>query len=128
MRFFLPSRYRRFSYLSGQSEEQTKTGEELGAHSATLDFAFFRIRAGVTYDEYRNSTRAELVLIAYEWEQSRIFENTITRNAIINAIANTHRKRGARFIDLWKPVQQKATAEEIESGRALVAEMMEFFS
>ena len=64
------------------------------------------MRFGFTPDEYERLTTAQLALLAKADEQRFVQLGTAIRDAVANAIANTHRKKGKHAIPLYKKVSQ----------------------
>jgi len=57
-------------------------------------------------EEYERLTTAQLALLEKADEQRFVQLGTAIRDAVANAIANTHRKKGKKAIPLYKKVSR----------------------
>lgn len=72
-----------------------------------MDFAFFAVHFGYSRGDYDELTETEKVLIMHEYEKKTVADTTLLRNAVLNAVGNALRKKGASFRHLWKKKAQE---------------------
>ncbi|MGL6292838.1 hypothetical protein [Eubacterium aggregans] len=98
----------------------------VGSYRNDIDLAFFGVNFGYTKADYETLTPRERAFIYKAFEDKTVQESTLTRNAVMNAVANVNRKKGYRFIDLWKkrsqPVDRTEMQEAIQSVEAMEAD------
>ena len=66
---------------------------------------------GYSRADYDALTPAEAALIRRAYEDRVVTETTLIRDAVANAITNTHRKRGKKAVPLWKKRVEKKDGE-----------------
>ncbi|SJZ37901.1 hypothetical protein [Garciella nitratireducens] len=101
MPFFIPRRLIDFEYFeSGEvDEEYTKLAKD---YKNDIDFAFFAVNFNYSKSDYEELTPKEKTFIYKAWEDKIVRESTLLNNAVYNAIANSHRKKGKKYQKLWK--------------------------
>lgn len=65
------------------------------------------------------------MLIHKEYENKLILDSTFARNAHLNAIQNSKRKKSAKFIELHKKKQAKADKEYNEDAMSTILDVEE---
>ena len=86
MSFFLPGRLIDLEYLKGDSDpEYEKIAEP---YRNDMDFAFFAVNLGYSKSDYEELTPREVVFIRKAWEEKLVSDNTLMRNAVLNAVSN----------------------------------------
>lgn len=76
-----------------------------------IDFAFFVVHFGYSKADYHALTPKEKMFIMKAYETKTVTDTTGIRNAVLNAMANFYRKKGKRFLPLWKKKQQRLDKE-----------------
>lgn len=88
-----------------------------------MDFAFFVVNFGYSKRDYEDLTPREAAFIRKAWEEKLVSDNTLMRNAVLNAVANALRKKNARFRGLWKkrarPVDRDSADESVRTVREI---------
>ena len=72
--------------------------------------------SGLSPHEAGNLTYSEICLLLDKHQEHMKLSVTMQRNAILNALANMHRKKGADFIELFD-TQTTRTREDIQEER-----------
>lgn len=88
-----------------------------------IDFAFFASNFGYSKQDYEELTPREAIFIRKAWEDKLVSDNTLMRNAVLNAVSNALRKKNARFRELWKMVSRPVDKEQAEEGVKAVQEI-----
>lgn len=123
MSFFLPGRLIDLEYLKGDSDpEYEKIAEP---YRNDMDFAFFAVNLGYSKSDYEELTPREVVFIRKAWEEKLVSDNTLMRNAVLNAVSNALRKKNARFRELWKKLAIPIDKERAEEHLKVVYEVEE---
>lgn len=123
MPFFLPRRLVDFEYLKGEPDpEYEKIAEP---YRNDIDFAFFAVNLGYSKSDYEEMTPREAAFIRKAWEEKLISDNTLMRNAVLNAVSNALRKKNARFRELWKKVSRPIDKEVAANNLKTVYEIEE---
>ena len=73
--------------------------------------------SGLSPHEAGNLTYSEICLLLDKHQEHMKLSVTLQRNAILNALANMHRKKGANFIELFDDTQTTRTREDIQEER-----------
>lgn len=64
-------------------------------------------------------TPREAAFIRKAWEEKLVSDNTLMRNAVLNAVSNALRKKNARFRELWKkisrPIDREAAMDNLKT-------------
>lgn len=124
MLFPVPKELVEFEYLG--SDEIDKDYDELAKdYSKEIDFAFFVVNFGYTKSDYEQLTLTEKLFIYKAYENKMIGDNTLLRNAVLNATVNANRKKGKKFIELFKKKSKKLDREKIEQDINIVKEVEE---
>lgn len=63
------------------------------------------------------------MFIRKAYENKVVTESTLIRDAVLNAIANSRRKRGKSLIKLWKKVTKRADHKAIRDNMDIIAEI-----
>lgn len=71
------------------------------------ELAFFLVNIGISRSDYLSLTDLEKVFIKKSYEDKIISDNTLFRNAVLNAKINAERKKGKRFVELFKKQPRK---------------------
>lgn len=120
MPFFVPSRLIEFEYLGGDDGE---VDEEARAYQSDMDLAFFVTNFGYSKSDYNELTPRERAFIMKAWENKLVADTTHLRNAVANAVSNVMRKKGTRFVELWKKAPKAADVEVAKAQIALVEKL-----
>lgn len=75
---------------------------------------------GITKSDYLELTKREKAFIMKAWEDKRVSESELIRNAVLNAVNNALRKKGSKFVDLWKRKQQPADMEIVNAHLEII--------
>lgn len=118
MPFFVPSDLIEFDYLGGVSDP--KYEQEAKDYRNAIDFAFFAVNFGYSKADYNALTPLEKAFILKAWESKLVSDTTYQRNAVLNAISNAFRKKGKKFIPLWKKKQKRINKEVAKDNLKLV--------
>lgn len=123
MPFFLPRRLVELEYLKGETDpEYDKLAEP---YRNDMDFAFFAVNLGYSKGDYYELTPREAAFIRKAWEEKLVSDNTLMRNAVLNAVSNALRKKNARFRELWKKLGRTVDKEKAVDNLNLVHEIEE---
>lgn len=90
-----------------------------------IDFAFFASNFGYSKRDYEELTPREALFIRKAWEDKLVSDNTLMRNAVLNAVSNVLRKKNARFRELWKKIQAPVDKEQAKENIQIVMEIEE---
>lgn len=125
MPFFIPERYLKLNIFGGgdtSANEDDVLSEMPESSKRELNnkrsFAFFAVEFGYSKKDYNELTPTERALILKEWENKKMRDTELIRNAVLNAISNSMRKKGARFVELWPK-------EQAPKNGAKMSEMLE---
>lgn len=88
-----------------------------------IDFAFFVANFGYSKRDYNELTEVDKAFIRKAYENKVVTESTLIRDAVLNAIANYHRKRGKSFMKLWKKKPKKTDRIKVADDLKLVTEI-----
>ena len=121
MPFFLPGRLVSLEYIKGEPDpEFDKLAEP---YRRDMDFAFFAVNLNYSKRDYEELTPREAVFIRKAWEDKLVSENTLMRNAVLNAVSNALRKKNSRFRELWKkvsrPVDKEQASENVKTAHEI---------
>lgn len=94
-------------------------------YQTDMDFAFFCVNFGYSLKDFEQLTPRQISFIYKAWEDKIVSDTTHMRNAVMNAIANAMRKKGKKFIDLWKKRRKKADMAVVYENLKLVREVEE---
>lgn len=90
-----------------------------------MDFAFFAVHFGYSKSDYQELTPREAIFIRKAWEDKLVSDNTLMRNAVLNAVSNALRKKNSRFRELWKklarPVDKEQAVENVKIAHEIEA-------
>ena len=92
-------------------EQASDPDETAKNYQDVIDFAFFVANFGYSKADYHALTPKEKLFIMKAYENKTVQDSTGIRNAVLNAMANFYRKKGKRFIPLWKKKQQRLNME-----------------
>jgi len=92
------------------------------SYATAQDFAFFVVNFGYTKRDYDALTELEKLFIRKAYETKLINDTTYMRNAVLNATINANRKKGKKFVDLFKKKQIKADKEYNENALKTIIE------
>lgn len=84
------------------------------------DFAFFVVNFGYSKQQYDALTETEKMFIHKAYENKEIHFFSFMRNAFLNALANSKRKRNKKFIDLFKKRQKRVDKEFNENATVAI--------
>lgn len=119
MPFFLPGRLIEFEYL--EPGEPDKEYEQMAkSYRSEIDFAFFVVNFGYSKADYEALTQRERAFIYKAWENKLVNDTTQLRNAVLNAINNAIRKKGKKFLALWKKRQKKLDKDVAKDNLKIV--------
>lgn len=83
------------------------------------------VNFGVNKVEYMSLNEAEKAFIMKEYEEKKILDSILIRNAFLNAYSNANRKKNTRFIELFKKRNKEMeTLEQIENIKAKVLKIL----
>lgn len=119
MPFFLPSRLVDFEYFdtSNEDKEYDRLAKD---YQKEIDFAFFVVNFGYSKADYEALTRKEKVFIYKAWENKTVQESTHLRNSVLNAVNNALRKKGKKFVHLWKKKQKKLDKDVAKENMKII--------
>lgn len=119
MPFFIPSRLIEFEYLGGENydEEYNLLAKD---YQNEIDFAFFAVNLHYSKKDYEDLTPKEKVFILKAWENKVISDSLFMRNAVLNAITNAYRKKGKKFIPLFKKKSRKINIDIAKDNLRLI--------
>lgn len=125
MPFFLPRKLVELEYLGGDADEPVDEEFEQLAESYLddIDFAFYFVNFGTSKDEYLELTKREKYFIRKAHENKIVQENTLMRNAVLNAISNAMRKKSQKFIDLWKKSRKELDKDLASNNLQIITEV-----
>lgn len=103
-----------------KTENSDDKDENAELYADARDFAFFCAHFNYSRTDYNALTPVEKVFILKAYENKVVEETTLIRNAVLNALANSMRKKGKRFIDLWEKKCEEADPEVIEENIQIV--------
>ena len=92
-------------------------------YSDVMDFAFFAANFHYSRADYDAITPTERAFIYKAWEDKRVSESTVLRDAVFNAVSNAFRKKNQKFRKLWKKRQEKADMEVISQNLSIIEEV-----
>ncbi|WP_394374109.1 phenylalanine racemase [Niallia taxi] len=78
--------------------------------------AFFVVRIGISRSEFDQLTETEKLFIRKEHENKFIHDTTWMRNAMLNAEANANRKKGSKFLELFRKKAHKVDKDYNENA------------
>lgn len=87
-----------------------------------IDFAFFVVNFNYTKRDFDELTPKEKAFIRKAWEDKILLDTQLINKAVINAIVNTNRKKGKRYIDLWEE-SKEISEEQKEDYRKMIKEI-----
>lgn len=124
MPFFLPSRLVDFEYFEQDTpdEEYSKLAKD---YQGEIDFAFFVVNFGYTKADYESLTLRDKIFIYKAWENKIVSDSSHTRNAFMNGYLNARRKKGKKFIELWKKKQKRLNKEVAKENKNLIMNIEE---
>ena len=93
------------------SSKDKKLNEKAKSYEHVRDFAFFVVNFGYTKRDYNDLTELEKLFIYKAYESKVVNDTTFMRNAHLNALANSKRKKTKKFIELFKKKRKKADKE-----------------
>lgn len=73
-----------------------------------MEFAFFAVNFGYSKRDYADLTAWDKAFIYKAYETKVVSETSLIRDAVLNAVVNALRKKGKRFVKLWKKRQRRA--------------------
>jgi len=123
--FSVQSRLIEFEYLGGSGERDLEYEKMAEGYQSDIDFAFFVNNYNYSLSEYEELTPRQKLFIMKGWEDKLISETTHMRNAVLNAVSNSMRKKGSRFTDLWKKKQKKADLDYVKESLKIIQEVQE---
>lgn len=88
-----------------------------------MDFAFFVVNFHYTRADYDALTAVEKAFIYKAYETKVVRDSNIERDAVLNAVANAHRKKGKQVQALWKKRPKKADMVVVMENINLVHEI-----
>ncbi len=107
--------------MGGESDPEYE--REARNYQNEIDLAFFVVNFGYSKSDYNALTPLEKAFILKAWEAKLVSDTTYQRNAVLNAVSNAFRKKGKRFIPLWKKKQKKINKEIAKDNLKLVESM-----
>lgn len=122
MPFLVPSQLIEFEYL-GSSKSDTEYDKLARDYTHDIDLAFFVTNFNYSKEDYYQLTPRERAFIMKAWESKLVADTTHLRNAVMNAVSNAMRKKGSRFIDLWKKIQKPADMEVVKTHIKIIEEL-----
>lgn len=78
------------------------------------------VNFGYTKADYGSLTRREKLFIYKAWENKVVSESTTLRNSVLNAVNNAMRKKGKKFVHLWKKKQMKLDKELAQENLKII--------
>lgn len=121
MPFFLPRRLVELEYLKGETDpEYDKLAEP---YRNDMDFAFFAVNLGYSKRDYYELAPREAAFIRKAWEEKLVSDNTLMRNAVLNAVSNALRKKNSRFRELWKKFGRPVDKEKVEDNLKIIQDI-----
>ena len=88
-----------------------------------MDFAFFAVNLGYSKSDYYELTPREATFIRKAWEEKLVSDNTLMRNAVLNAVSNALRKKNSRFRELWKKFGRPVDKEKVEDNLKIIQDI-----
>lgn len=92
-------------------------------YHAEIEFAFFAANFGYSKRDYLELTDLDKQFLYKAWENRTVAAGTHIRDAVLNALTNSFRKKGKRFIKLWKKRPKKADMEKIQQNFDTIKEI-----
>lgn len=92
-------------------------------HKRTSDFAFFVANFGFTKDEFLDLTPKETAFILKAWENKVVLETSLQNRAVVNAVGNVFRKKGAKWAKLWQKKAEPTNKDEQQNLLSAVDEL-----
>lgn len=89
------------------------------------DFAFFVANFSYSKRDYNALTELEKHFIRKAYESKVVSESTFARNAHLNAIANSKRKKNKKFIELFTKRRKKVDKEFNKNAEASILSVEE---
>ncbi|MEY8536597.1 hypothetical protein AALH30_24265 [Blautia pseudococcoides] len=80
------------------------------------------VNFGYSKSDYEILTPCEKAFIYKAWENKVVSDSTVLRDAVLNAISNSLRKKNKRFIRLWKKKQKKANKDVVKENLHVIEE------
>lgn len=117
--FFLPSRLVDFEYFEQDTPDEGYN-KEAKDYETEIDFAFFVVNFGYTKADYEALTPREKIFIYKAWENKIVSDSSYMRNAFLNGYLNARRKRGKKFVDLWKKKQKRLNKEVAKENLTVI--------
>lgn len=102
MPFFLPERLISFEFFGG--DEDPEYGKEAKPYQEDIDFAFFAVNLGYSYQEYCDLTPRQRVFIYKAYENKYITEAMMIYNAVFTATYNVNRPKRKKAL---KPLERR---------------------
>ncbi|KYG34908.1 hypothetical protein [Alkalihalobacillus trypoxylicola] len=99
--------------------------EEAKSYQGVRDFAFFVVNFNYSKAEYNQLTELEKAFIYKAYEDKVVNESTFARNAHLNAIVNSKRKKNKKFIDLFKKSRKKVDKEFNQNAESIIKQTEE---
>lgn len=75
---------------------------------------------GYTRKDYDDLNETDKLFIRKAWEQKVVNDTEFMRNAHLNAIVNSKRKKSKKFIDLFKKKQKKVDKQYNKNAEATI--------
>lgn len=119
MPFFIPENLIELEYYKTENSDEI-TDENAELYADERDFAFFCTHFNYSRADYNALTPVEKAFILKAYENKVVEETTLIRNAVLNALVNSMRKKEKRFIELWEKKCEKADPETIEENIQIV--------
>lgn len=102
------------------SPAQKELNKQAESYANVRDFAFFVANFSYSKKDYNELTELEKLFIKKAYEDKVVNDTTFARNAHLNAIANSKRKKSAKFIDLFKKKRKKVDKEYNKNAEATI--------
>lgn len=99
--------------------------KEVELYAYEKELAFYVVNFYMSKSCFDSLTEVEKMFIMKEHENKLVLDATQIRNAVLNAELNANRKKGARFIELFKKKQEKADVMFNQEGIKTVLKMEE---
>lgn len=101
-----------FDYFSiDPTPDQISRLKEAAPFTQEMELAFFVVHFGMSKRDFLELTETEKAFIRKEFETHTVTKYTHYRNAMYNALANSKRKKRAKFIELFTKRRPKANKE-----------------
>jgi len=95
------------------------------SYAQARDFAFFVANFSYSKKDYDALTELEKMFIRKAYESKIVNESTFIRNAHLNALANSKRKKSAKFIELFKKRRKKVDKEYNKNAESTILKVEE---